>query len=98
MTLKIQLKQNINQEVRIKNIDETKNYITEEINQIRVMSKKHKKVCRTLNYIENFLVLAFAITGCISISAFSSLIGIPIGIMISAIGLQICAIAGGIKK
>ena len=62
------------------------------------MSKKHKKVCRTLNYIENFLVLAFAITGCISISAFSSLIGIPIGITISAIGLQICAIAGGIKK
>ena len=62
------------------------------------MSEKHKKVCRTLNYIENFLVLAFAITGCISISAFSSLIGIPIGIMISAIGLQICAIAGGIKK
>ena len=61
------------------------------------MSKKHKKVCRTLNYIENFLVLAFAITGCISISAFSSLIGIPIGITISAIGLQICAIAGGIK-
>ena len=91
-------KTNINQEVRIKNIDETKNYITEEINQIRVMSKKHKKVCRTLNYIENFLVLAFAITGCISISAFSSLIGIPIGITISAIGLQICAIAGGIKK
>ena len=62
------------------------------------MSKKHKKVCRTLNYIENFLVLASAITGCISISAFSSLIGIPIGITISAIGLQICAIAGGIKK
>ena len=62
------------------------------------MSKKHKKVCRTLNYIENFLVLASAITGCISISAFSSLIGIPIGITISAIGLQICAIAGRIKK
>ena len=62
------------------------------------MSKKHNKVCRTLKYIENFLVLAFAITGCISISAFSSLIGIPIGITISAIGLQICAIAGGIKK
>ena len=62
------------------------------------MSKKHKKVCRTLNYIENFLVLASAITGCISISAFSSLIGIPIGIRISAIGLQICAIAGRTKK
>ena len=62
------------------------------------MSKKHKKVCRTSNYIENFLVLASAITGCISISAFSSLIGIPIGITISAIGLQIYAIAGRIKK
>ena len=62
------------------------------------MSKKHKKVCTTQNYIEHFLILASTITGCIPISAFSSLIGIPVGIMGYAIGLKICAIAAEIKK
>ena len=43
-------------------------------------------------YVENFLILASTITGCVSISAFASLIGIPVGITSSAIGLKICAI------
>ena len=38
-----------------------------------------------------------ALTGCISISAFASLLGIPIGITCSAIELKICAITVGIK-
>ena len=75
-----------------------KNYFLEEIKQNELMSKKHKKVCTTLNYIEHFLILASTITGCVSISAFASLIGIPIGITSSAIGLKICAITAGIKK
>ena len=37
-------------------------------------------------------------TGCISTSAFTSLIGISIGITSSAIGLKIFAITAGIKK
>ena len=44
------------------------------------------------------VILASTITGCISISAFVSLLGIPIGITNSAIGLKICAITVGIKK
>ena len=52
------------------------------------MSKKHKKICTTLNYIENFLILASTITGYISISAFASLIGIPVGIASPAKGLK----------
>ena len=55
------------------------------------MSKNHKRVCTTLNYTEHFLILASTITGCILISAFASLPGIPIGITSSAIGLKICA-------
>ena len=90
--------ENISQEFRLKNIDETRNYLIEEINRNELMSKKHKKVCTTLNYIEHFLILASTITGCISISAFVSLIGIPIGFTSSAIGLKICAITAGIKK
>ena len=50
------------------------------------MSKKHKKVCRDLNSIEHLLIV-ISITRCVIISAFASLVGVPIGITISAIGL-----------
>ena len=52
----------------------------------------------TRNYIEHFLILASTVTGCISISTFVSLTGIPIGITISAIRLKICAITAVIRK
>ena len=39
-----------------------------------------------LNTVPNYIVLASAITGCISISIFASLLGIPIGITSSVIG------------
>ena len=90
------VEENTSQKLRLKNIDETRNYFLEEIEQNQLMSKKHKKVCTTLNYIEHFLILESTITGCVSISFFVSLIGIPIGIMISAIVLKICAIIAGI--
>ena len=90
--------ENVSQEFRLKNIDETRNYFLEEIKQNELMSKRHKKVCTNLNYIEHFLIVASKITGCISISAFSSSIGIPLGITSFAIGLKIFAITAGIKK
>ena len=90
--------ENISQEFRLKNIDETRNCLIEEKNPNELMSKKHKKVSATLNYIEHFLILVSTITGCVSISSFASLNGIPIGITSSAIGLKICAITAGIKK
>ena len=89
---------NISQEFRLKNIDEARNDLIEEINRNELMSKKHKKVCTTLNYIEHFLISDSTITGCVSISAFASLVGIPIGITSAAIGLKICAITAGNSK
>ena len=62
------------------------------------MSKKHKKVCRILNYIDQSLIVISTISACASISAFASLIGIAVGVMISASGLKICAITAEIKK
>ena len=62
------------------------------------MSEKHKKVCASLNYIEHFLILGSTITGCISISAFASLVGTPIGITSPAIVLKIYAITAAIKN
>ena len=92
------VEENISQEFRLKNIDETRNYLIEEINRNELMSKKHKKVCTTLNYIEHFLILGSTITGCVSISVFASLVGIPIGITSSSIRLKIFPITAAIKK
>ena len=90
--------ENVNQEFRLKKIDEIRNYLIEGINRNELMSKKHKKVCRVLNYIEHSLILMSTITGCVSISPFASLVGISIGIRSSAIGVKICVITVGIKK
>ena len=62
------------------------------------MSKKYKKTCKYLNYGENLLILASTVTGCVSISAFASLVAIPAGITSSALGIKICPITAGIKK
>ena len=62
------------------------------------MNKKHKNVCRVLNYIGHSLIAISTITGCVSISAFDSLVGIPIGIASPTVGLKICVITEGIKN
>ena len=97
-TLKNMGEENISQKFRLKNIDKTRNNFIEEIDQNEMMSKKHRRVCTALNYIEHLLILASVVTGCVSISAFVSLVGISEGITSSAVGLNICAITAGIKK
>ena len=51
-----------------------------------------------MNYIEHLLILISTVTGCVSISAFAFLVGIPIGIISSAIGLKIWVITTEIKR
>ena len=62
---------NISQKFKLKNKDETRNNFLEEIEQNELMSRKHKKVCTTLNYIQHLLIPVPTITGSISISAFA---------------------------
>ena len=62
------------------------------------MRKRQQSFCANLNYIKHFLILASAVTGSISISAFASLVGILIRGTSSAVGLKICAITAAIKK
>ena len=38
-------------EFRLKNIDETRNYFLQKMKQNELISRKHKKVCTSLNYI-----------------------------------------------
>ena len=74
----------------MKNRDETRNDFIKEINQNELINKKHKKVCRILNYVEYLLILISTVSGCVFISAYYFLVGIP------AIGLKISVITAGI--
>ena len=86
------------QEFRLKSVDKTKKYFIERKKQNGLISKKHKKGCKILKYIEHSLMLSWTDTGCVSISAFASLVSIPAGIASSALGIKICAIFAVIKK
>ena len=52
----------------------------------------------TLNHIEQWLILASATTGCVSISAFTLLNGIPVDIASSALASYIFFFIAWIKK
>ena len=82
----------------LRKIDEARNYLLDEIKHNYLMSESIKITCKYLNYVKHFLVLAIPITGCVSISAWVSLVVIPVGITSSAVGIKICAISAGIKK
>ena len=62
------------------------------------MIKKNKKVCTVLNYIDHSHIVISIITGCVSISAFASLVGIPARIESSTMGLKICVITAKLKS
>ena len=55
-------------------------------------------VYRFLNYFEHFLVFVSYVSGTVLISAFASLVGVPIGIASSVLGIKICATTEGIEK
>ena len=73
-------KGDVSQEFRRKKIKQINNYFIKEIGQNELLSPKYKQVCLTLDYIEQFLTLILAVSICISISAFASLIDISKGI------------------
>ena len=62
------------------------------------MSKNHRKGCKFLIYIEHLLILTSTVSGCVSISAFASLVDIPIGIASFTVELKVFAITAGIEK
>ena len=84
-------------EFRLRKIDETRQYLLDEIKNNDLMSEKYQ-TCKYLNCVEHFLILASTVTGCVSISAFASLVCFPVGIISSAVVIKICAITAEIKK
>ena len=62
------------------------------------MNENYKKTCKYLNYVENLLIRASTIAGCVSISAFRSLVCVPVGITSFPVGINIYAIIAAIKN
>ena len=54
-----------NLEFRLRKMDETRNYLLEEIKHNDLMSERYKKTCKCLNYVENLLILVSIVTGCV---------------------------------
>ena len=44
------------------------------------MSEKYKKICKYLNYFTDLLILVLTVAGCVSVSAFASLVCVPVDI------------------
>ena len=61
--------------------------------------KNQKKVCKALYFFEHFLVFISGVIGSVSVSAFASLVTLPVVALFvnSALGLN-CVITSGIKK
>ena len=85
-------------EFRLRKIDGTRNYLLEEIKNNDLMSGKYKKTYEYLNHVEHLLILVSTVTVCVSISAFASLVCVPVGIRSSAVATKICAITARVKK
>ena len=77
------VKENISVDFRLKNL----------MNDL--MNELFKKVCGALNNFELFLILFSSVSGYVSISAFSSSIGIPIGIASQGRGNRVYVCVGG---
>ena len=84
--------------VNTKKINETRNYLLDEIKHNELISEKHIKVCMALFYFEHFLAFASVVSGYISISASASLISVTVGIASYALGLKVFEITAGIKN
>ena len=62
------------------------------------MNKNQKNVSKILNYTEHFFILTFVITGCVSISDFVFLVGIPTRITSSTVELKVRSVTEATKK
>ena len=89
-------KENGSLDFRLKNIDEARNYLLEE--KKTWWFNKWKTVYRALNHFEHFVVFVSAVSGCVLISASSSLVGVYVSIANTVVQAEIFAVTGGIKK
>ena len=69
--LKTNMEEEASLDFRLRQIDEARNYLSDEINCNNLMIEEYKKTCKYINCVEHLLILVSAMTGCVSISVLS---------------------------
>ena len=83
---------------RLNETNKIKDYSNSEIKERKTMSKKLSKYIATFDYIDKILIILSAADGGISITSFTSVIGIPAGIASASFTLIFFLTTGIIKK
>ena len=79
-------------------ISKIENGFHEEINQIKLCSKKLSKYVAAFDYIDKMLIVLSATTAGLSICSFMSIVGAPVGIASASFTLDFSLTAGIIKN
>ena len=79
---------------RLDEISKAENHLIEEINQRKPCSKKLSKYVAAFDYIDKILIVLSAATGGVSITSFTSIVGVPVGIAIASRTLVFSLITG----
>ena len=93
-------KSNLNEQTKsgLNKVIKIGNYFYQEISQKRFYSKKLNKYITTFNYINQILIILSATSGAVSIISFTSITGVPAGILSASFTLAFSLATGIIKK
>ena len=85
------------QRFRLNKINEIKDYFVAEIKERELMSKRVSKYIAFCDYFDKSLIVLSATSGSISIAAFATVVGTPVGIVSASLSL-IFSLSKGIVK
>ena len=86
------------QQFRLNKINEIKDYFVDEIKERELMSKRLSKYIASFDSFDKPLIVLSVTTGSISIAAFASVIGAPVGIASASFTLALSISTGIVKK
>ena len=85
-------------QLRLKKINEIKDYLLAEISEKELISKNLSKYIASFEYFDKSLIFLSLVTSSISIASFVSVIGAPAGIIGASCGLTFSITSGFIKR
>ena len=86
------------QQLRLKIINEIKDYLLAEIWERELISKNLSKDIASFEYFSKWLIFLSLVAGSISIASFAALIGAPAAILEASCGLTFSFTSGFVKK
>ena len=87
-----------NQQFRRNKVNQIKNYLTAEIKEIELMSKRLSKYIDSFDYFDKSLIVLSAASGKISIALFATVTGTPVEIASASLSLTFSLSTGLVKK